>query len=90
LMVPIYWWKRGFCSETAIHPPIVGVNVKNFMFAYTSHVTGPVQFDTKLSSNYFRCWFVLQNQSGTNVNVQPLINSNLYFNVNKSVNGKSP
>jgi hypothetical protein len=27
-------------------PPIVGVNVKNFMFAYTySHVTGPVQFD---------------------------------------------
>jgi hypothetical protein len=38
--------ETGFL-ETAIHPPIVGVNVKNFMFAYThSHVTGPVQFDT--------------------------------------------
>jgi hypothetical protein len=46
LMVPNILMERGFCSETAIHH-LIGVNVKNFMFAYTySHVTGPVQFDT--------------------------------------------
>jgi hypothetical protein len=43
LMVPnIYWWNGVSAQKLQYITPIVGVNVKNFMFAYTySHVTGP-------------------------------------------------
>jgi hypothetical protein len=55
LMVPNILMETGFLLRNCTSPPIVGVNVKNFMFAYTySHVTGPVQFDG-LSVGWNQC-----------------------------------
>jgi hypothetical protein len=60
------------------------------MFAYTySHVTG-VQFDTGGYHQITLGVICSASRSGTNVNVQPLINLNLYFNVNKICQWEKP